>query len=129
MTIAELIQQVDAVRPNQYDNDTKVGWINEVESKVVRNVLNRILWAEEEFTPYVYATDATTELKIPDEHSDVYKTYLYAQMDFANAETDRYNADAAMHRSAWDDYAAEMRRENYPKQHGTAFYYRTYSEG
>lgn len=128
MTIAELIQQVDAVRPNQYDNDAKVGWINEIENKVVKNILNRVLWAEEEFTPYVYATDATTKLKVPDEHADVYKTYLFAQMDFANAEIDRYNADATMHQSAWNDYAAEVRRENYPKQHGTTFYHITVPE-
>ena len=129
MTIAELIARVDTVRPNQFDNDMKVGWINEIENKVVKNVLNRYLWAEEEFEPYEYVKDAATILRVPDTHADVYETYLFAKMDYSNAEIDRYNADAAMHRSAWDDYAKEMRRENYPKPHGTAIHYITIPEG
>ena len=120
MTLAELIAQADELRPNMFSKEMKTSWINEVESKVVKQVINKALWNHDTFTPYEYELNAETSLRIPDEHCDVYRTYLFAQMDYANAELDRYNADAAMHRAAWDDYAAEYRREHYPYPHETS---------
>lgn len=115
MTLAELIAEVDENRPNQFDKNKKTGWVNEIEAKVVRAVINRAMWNEVIFNPYQYELDAEKELLVPDEHKDVYETYLYAKMDYTNGEIDRYNADAAMHSAAWTDYAAEYRRTHYPK--------------
>lgn len=115
MTLADIIAEVDENRPNQFDKDKKTGWINEIEHKVYEQVINRSKWQEEAFTPYRYALDAERTLAVPDAHKDVYETYLYAKMDYTNGEIERYNADAAMHSAAWTDYAAEFRRNNYPK--------------
>ena len=115
MTLAELIAEVDENRPNQFDKEKKTGWINEIEAKVVRAVINRAMWNEVVFNPYQYELDAEKELLVPDDHKDVYETYLYAKMDYTNGEIERYNADAAMHQAAWTDFAAEYRRHHYPK--------------
>ena len=120
MTLAELIAQVDEFRPNMFTKEQKTAWINEIESKVVKQIINRALWNKDEFTPYEYELNAETELRVPDEHCDVYRTYLFAKMDYMNAETDRYNMDSTMHESAWNDYAAEYRREHYPYPHETS---------
>lgn len=123
MTLAQLIAEVDEYRPNQFDEHMKTGWINEIEEKAVKEVINRALFNAVEFTPYDYDTDAETVLLIPDSHKDVYETYLFAKMNYINAEFDRYNADSAMHAAAWREYAAEYRREHYPYPHETTIHY------
>lgn len=121
MTLAEIIAHVGDVRPHQYSADTLTGWINEIEARAVRDVINRARGNDEEFTPYKYDLDAERTLKIPDEHQAVYETYLFARIDYTNGEIDRYNADAMMHESAWHEYAAEYRREHKPKSHEIAY--------
>lgn len=115
MTLAELIADVNELRPNQFTAEQMTGWVNEVERKAVEQVINRALGNDVEFTPYNYAESDTATLMIPDEHKDVYVTWLFAKMDYINAEIDRYNADATMHNAAWKSYAADYRRNHYPK--------------
>ena len=123
MTLAEMIAAVDKLRPNAFDKDQKTGWINEVEHRAYHQVISRALWHDEAFYgPYEYERDAERELLIEDAHKDVYETYLLARMDHANAEIDRYNMDASMHQAAWDDYARDFRRRNYPKPYETAVF-------
>lgn len=118
MTLAELIAYVDQIRPNAFDKDQKTGWINEIEHKIYEQVLNKAVGnTTTDPTPYSYDLNAETALLVEETHRDVYVTYLLAQMDYANMEIDRYNADAAMHQAAWQDYAAEYRRNHLPKTH------------
>ena len=120
MTLAELIAYVDKIRPNAYDKDVMTGWVNEIERKAYEQVFSR---AEDFLTGYpglyVYDEHAETPLLIDDTHKDVYTTYILAKMDYANMELDRYNEDAAMHQAAWDDFAAEYRRNHLPKSYET----------
>lgn len=115
MTLAEIIAEVNTLRPNQFTAEQLTGWVNEVERRAVEQVINRALGNALEWEPYKYAEADTAELLIPDEHKDVYVTWLFAKMDYINAEIDRYNADATMHGAAWKDYASEYRRTHYPK--------------
>ena len=117
MKLAELIAYVDSIRPNAYDKDVMTGWVNEIERQVWEQVINRAEDAVDYPGLYVYDANDETELLVDDSHKDVYVTYLLAQMDYANMELDRYNADSAMHQAAWDGYAAEYRRNHLPKTH------------
>ncbi len=117
MTLAELIAYVDQIRPNAYDKDVETGWINEIEHKVYEQVVSRAVDSGDFYGPYNYDRDAERTLIVEDAHKAVYVTYLLAQMDYANMELDRYNADAAMHQAAWDEYAAEYRRNHMPRTH------------
>ncbi len=119
MKLAELIAYVDSIRPNAYDKDVMTGWVNEIERQVWEQVINRAEDAVDYPGLYVYDANDETELLVDDSHKDVYVTYLLAQMDYANMELDRYNADSAMHQAAWDGYAAEYRRNHLPKTHET----------
>lgn len=117
MTLAELIADVDENRPSAFDKDKKTAWVNEVEARVAK-FLNSHIFAEVEFTPYVYDRDAEKELLLPAEYANVYETYLYAKADYANAEIDRYNTDAVMHEAAWNEFKADYRQSHYPKAIG-----------
>ena len=118
MTLADLIAYVDQIRPNAFDKEQETGWINEIEHKVYDQVINKAVGnITNDPTPYFYDQNAETELLVEDAHKAVYVTYLLAQMDYANMELDRYNADAAMHQAAWQEYAAEYRRNHMPRNH------------
>lgn len=122
MTLAEVIAAVDELRPNHYDKDQMTAWINEVEKRVVRDIINRAEGNDDVFVPYVYDVNAETDLRIQDAHQQIYIFYILSRMDFFNAEYDRYNADAMMFEEEWNDYAAEYRREHMPKSYETSIY-------
>ena len=117
MTLAQVIADVGDLRPHQYSADQLTGWLNEVEARAARDVVNRAEGNDIDWKPYTYAKDADRELLIPDEHKAVYESYLFARIDYTNAEMERYNADSAMWASAWQEYAAEYRREHRPKSY------------
>lgn len=115
MKLADLIAFVDDVRPNGYDKTIKTKWINEIEFKVIDEVLNRAEGIHMRFTPYEYDRDAERELLIPEQFTDAYEHYLYAKIDNAQNEIDRYNNDMTMFQSAWNAYAGWYRRHHMPK--------------
>lgn len=117
MTLAELIAYVDQIRPNAFDKDVETGWVNEIEHKVYDQVVSRAVDAGDFYGPYTYDEDAERTLLVDDAHKGVYVYYLLAQMDYTNMELDRYDADVSMHQAAWDDFAAEYRRNHLPKSH------------
>ena len=118
MTLADLIAYVDQIRPNAFDKDVETGWVNEIEHKIFDQIINKAVGnTAVDPTPYLYDENGEAELLVDDAHKDVYVTYLLAQMDFANMELDRYSADAAMHQAAWQEYAAEYRRNHLPRTH------------
>lgn len=116
MQLARLIAMVDDTKPNQYGNDVKVQWINEIENKCIEQVINRAEGFNLGYVKHNYDEDEETELLIPDSFLDVYINYIYAKIDFNNAEYDRYNNDVALYQASFDDYAAWFRRNNMPKQ-------------
>lgn len=115
MTLNEVIVQVDELRPNHFDKYQKTRWISALERQAVERVLSRATGDRTEYRSLNYDEDYDRMLLIPDAHADVYTTYLFAMMDFANAEMDRYNADSILHNSAWDAWAAEYRRTHIPR--------------
>lgn len=115
MTLAELIAKVNHLRPSQYDKYDLTAWVNEIEFRVVDEVINRSLFMNHPYETYNYDEDCDKVLLIPDQFSEVYETYLFAKIDYSNAEIDRYNMDVAMADAAWDSYASWYRRHHYPK--------------
>lgn len=115
MNLGEMIAQIDKIRPSHYDKDDLTGWISEVDQRVVDEVLNKAVGFYLVFDPYLYDQDSERTLLIPNQFKEVYETYVYAKIDFSNAEIDRYNMDAAMAASAWNTFAAWFRRTHLPK--------------
>ena len=71
MTVAQVIQAVDAVKPNAFSNEEKTRWLNEVEGMVQTEVL---LFASEEVT-YSYEQDKDVELLAQPPHDKLYPAY------------------------------------------------------
>ena len=58
-----------------------------------------------ELEPYDYDQDQETKLLAQDRFSDVYTHYVLAKMHAADGEIDDYHNEAAMWRSAYEEYA------------------------
>lgn len=117
MTIAEVITELDQVRPNQYSIPQKVKWLSEVEGTIIDEVFNQAEGNNIEFTKYV-ESDAEKELMIPERFSDIYLSYLLAKIDFHDEETENYNNDVLMYQATYEQFAAWYRRQHLPKQYG-----------
>ena len=63
MTIKEVIDYVDEIKPNAFSNATKTIWLNEVEGQVMTEVF---LLNEREVFEYHYASQDSTAITFPD---------------------------------------------------------------
>lgn len=121
MTIGQAITQCDAIKQNRYTAADKIRWLSDLDGLVKRQVLDTHESSEETasgFTGYdpedVGVQD--TELLIPEPYTDVYLKYLFSQIDFANAEFERYNNSAILYNTAWQAYVNDYNRTHLPLQ-------------
>lgn len=94
MTILDAINTVDKLHANQYDEDTKIDWLDQLD----RHIYNDLILTHEiedapTFSGYDTNTDVNTVLLAPDEFREVYRWWLEMQIDKANAELVKYNND------------------------------------
>lgn len=117
MTISEAITQLQAVKENQYDDATIVRWLSELEGKLYEDTIK---WhTDGENVPhgrYGVDTDMDTVLMVPEPYSDIYIKYLMAQVDYHNAETERYANSMVMYNVALDAFTSWYTRNHQPLQ-------------
>lgn len=117
MTVAEAIERVNVIRPNQYTTDQMREWLSELDAKAFNEIIKTHEGeAPEEFVPYTAVSD---ELLIPFPYAgDVYTFWLISQIDLFNAETARYNQSITLFNNAYTTYQNWYNRENIPKSMG-----------
>ena len=108
MTPNKVIESVDSRRPNAYDEETKLGWINTLDGMVKRLVLQ-----EKEATPYAYPDDMDKELLVPFPFDSVYELYIESMIDYYNREYANYNNSAMMFEARFSEY-----KKAYIREHG-----------
>lgn len=123
MTLAKLLALVDDNKPNEYSDELKTLWLNEVEFRAHDEVWSRAKGNSGDYVPLNYLTDPERELLIPDQFADAYRAYLYAKIDYTNGEFERYNNDSALYDAAFNSYAAWYRRNHNPKSYEIAVCY------
>lgn len=101
MTIKQIIDMVDRIKPNAFMPDVKTMWLNEVEGYVQTYVH---LTDIDDIIVYDYSTDADRELLVPPPHNSVYWTFLTAMIDFANGEYDKYQSTITMYNNKMAEY-------------------------
>lgn len=100
MTVNQVIERVDRVKPNAFDFADKVEWLSEAEGLVQGEVM---LFAPEEIIVYGEA-DGERELLAAPPYDKLYEFYLIARIDFANGEYDKYQNTYAMFNSAFAQF-------------------------
>lgn len=106
MTLATVIQQVNEEKPNSFKPEKLTGFINEIEAEVQAKFN-----CDKKFIPYKYNEDGDVELLAPPPYDKLYKSYLKAQVDYANEEYASYQNNQAQHVSDWNSFVDWIVRE------------------
>lgn len=115
MTIKKIIELVDRQKPNQYDEADKIHWLSQMDYMVYREVISTHEGGAESFDGYT-AADAEKQVLGGDGFADMYVKWLYAMIDFANQEIDRYSNSMIMFNSLYADFCNAYNRTHMPRQ-------------
>ena len=116
MTIDKVIQLVDQQKPNGYSWEDKLHWLSKLDQMIFDEVISRHEDGPEEFSGYTEGAADETKLLVDDAYADMYVKWLFAQIDFANAEISRYNNSVSMFNALYENYARSYTRRHMPKQ-------------
>lgn len=114
MTIGEVISRVKVMKPNAVPRATVVGWLDEMDAQIYRElVLTHAMGEEVYFTGYdpdggSGEDDVVLMAKHP--YDRLYLWYVMAQIDLMNQEYDLYQNDAALYNNAYSEYAKYYNR-------------------
>lgn len=116
MKIIEAIQKIDSLKHNTFEQDLKVGWLSQLDSRVKKLIMDTHEGCENvRFTGYDSNTDVHTELLIGAPFESVYLRWMEAQIDYWNGEIDKYNISITMFNTEFEAYENWYCRTHMPK--------------
>lgn len=101
MTLKQVIDFVDSLRPNDFSAEMKTTWINDLESMIQAEVF---LFPPEDTIYYEYAVDSNCELLVAAPYDKIYYTYLQAMIAMGNGEYDRYENEMKLFNSFYTSF-------------------------
>lgn len=111
ITAKQVLEQVDALVPNQYTRAEKLRWLAQAEGFVLREICR--------VTGPLAALEEDAALAVEAPYDELYRHYVEAQIHYANGETSRYNNAAAQWNNAFLTYKDYCCRSAVPRR-GTA---------
>ena len=115
MTIMGVLNRIDNVKPNRYDETEKIKWLSTLDGIVKKEVIDTHEGGGGVvFLGYDESTDLTTTLLIPHPYDEVYLRWLEAQIDYANGEYGKYNNSITMFNTAYTSFVNYYNREHKP---------------
>ena len=122
MTIAEVISKVDALKPNTYEPEDKIGWLSTLDHRVKSQIIDAHECNEHIiFFGYDSLNDMDTELLVPAPYDEMYLRWLEAMIDYHNSEDDRYNNAIILFNNAYEGYKKHYTRTHMPISKGKRF--------
>ena len=118
MTIAEIIDMVDDLKPNKFTDEQKISWLSDCDSVIFNDVIStheRQDGDPETFSGYAADVDGSTKLLVDAPHDQLYRYYLEMQIDQGNMEMAKYNNSAALYNQWLANYAGYYNRTHMPK--------------
>lgn len=106
MTMNQVIEYVDRVRPNVFTDEDKYSWLSTLEGLIARRV------RQEELEAMELPRDGDMELSVPHPYDEIYRLYAMAMVDVYNREYDQYNNTAALFEERLGQYEAWYIRNN-----------------
>lgn len=101
MTLKQVIDLADSLRPNDFSAEVKTQWINDLESMIQAEVF---LFAPDDTICYDYTTDSNCELLVDKPHDKIYYSYLQAMIAMGNGEYDRYENEMKLFNSFYTSF-------------------------
>ena len=127
MTLGELLNQVDALKRNDYPAAQKIAWLSDVELFIKREIIDTHETDADEradseaFSGYTEDTPHDTALLVPAPYCELYRFALEKQIDLANGEMNKYNNSVTLFNNAYATFAAWYNRTHMPIKRTTHF--------
>ena len=116
MTIIEVINQIDALKPNNYSQEDKIKWLSTLDGIIKREIIDTHEGAEAvAFEGYNEETPLDTVLLVAAPYDDIYLKWLEVQIDYANADYGKYANSMIMYNNAYETYSNWYNRNYMPK--------------
>ncbi len=115
MKIAKVIEMVDALRPNTFDEEQKVRWLAELDGTIGAEVM-LMGHAQLQYLNYQYPDDMETMLLVQFPYDKMYEAWLTAKIDYANGEYDKYQNSMQMFNAAYEDFVCWFANRYEPAQ-------------
>lgn len=112
-TLNEVIERVDKVKPNTYDENTKADWLYRLDGRICREVFRK-----EPPEPYSYPEDGDRELLVGFPYDNLYDYYLMAMISLQDKEYADYNNSLQVFDNLYKEHAKWWQRENVPRSYG-----------
>ena len=107
----EVVERVDAVKPNAYSDEDKYRWIAALDGMVSVQVMGQAVPVT-----YVLPRDADKVLLVVTPFDDIYELYVSAMIDFHNREYNNYNNTVLLFTERLDAYKAWYIRNHDPSR-------------
>lgn len=107
VTPEQILKFVDDAKTNTFSEDTKLIWLNEIESRIHCEILEH----QDSFTDISPEEIGTRALTAQPPHTAVYWSWLYAMIDFAAEDYDKYQNDMQLFNSFWGAFARHSIRK------------------
>ncbi len=114
-TMNTVIEELDKLKPNVYDEDTKYKWMARLDGMISTQVHG------EESPNYILPDDADTPLLVGEPFDDIYVLYCASMVDFYNREYNNYNNTMLMFTEKLEAYKAWYIQNH---THASAKYFR-----
>ena len=113
MQIDEIIARVDSLEPNQYDKETKLSWISQLDGKIFAEII--LTHDDTGRTMYLpYESGDEEPIAGPPYGEDMYCYYLEAMIAQHNMETSKYNQKMLAYNNAYTEFANWYNRTHRP---------------
>jgi hypothetical protein len=122
MKIDEVINVVDALKPNAYTKEEKIRWLSNLDSRVKVQIMD--VHEDNQHTDFKGYDDLTkleTELLVSEPYDEMYLRWLEAMIDYNNGDDDRYNSAIILFNSAYESYKRYYTRTHTPLSQGDRF--------
>ena len=106
VTINKVIEMVDGMTPNTFDEEVKFQWLSRLDGMISRVIM------EQEDPVYLYPYDMDKFLLVDSPYDGIYGLYLKAMIHFHHMEYDDYNNAMLMFNDLLEQFKAAYIREN-----------------
>ncbi len=117
MNIQQVMSTVDELKPNTIDEGIKLGWLQDVELTIYKEIILTHENNETYKKPNISIdTPYSTELIAEEPYARLYSEYLMSKIDFIQQEWTAYNNMSEQFNQSYKEYMAYYGRNHKHKQ-------------
>ena len=116
MTINRALELIDQTHPSEYDRETKIGWLSDLDKRVYEVQLKHEMETALDFGGYTDSTSGDTEMLVESPYDEIYPIYLDMKVSLSDRDYGFYNNAAVLFETAWKNYTAYVNRTYKPIQ-------------